>query len=412
MEDFQNLETPIQEIKNSIQQVENSMNGAAHDISEQEMNLDDLQKRMSAIFAQLGASMPQQIDEETIALNDVLNTKIFELKDKTEADKAYDLNKTDVLIACLAGGIAILVDFFIVKIPKNMNIHGVKYEGSPLTKLIKKIGIDEEGKEATWIKVLEKWFHVAYDKSTSDNIPGMYPKNHRVYSLSHDPGIIGLIWGIKDIVCGTFSYIDKSGVLHIEKIASTDFSKIFSAPVLWLGHIISDIFTKQGIPIPGTCVLRTLQVGSFGEKNRTIGEIVEYMYVQGYDLRHLATMSTCKLAIDVIIKLYSYLISDKTLDKNSSPLFEKEYIRVRSEQKKRKLFLLAYAIATAGNIGKVAAYHGSPLAINTSIWIQFAKESISQVVICMNNSKPYLDAIENRHLIDESFDRLLQLSSI
>lgn len=52
-------------------------------------------------------------------------------------------------------------------------------------------------------------------------------KNHRVYSLGHDPSILGLIWGIKDIVSGTFSYIDKNGVLHIDKVIEPDLKRYF-----------------------------------------------------------------------------------------------------------------------------------------------------------------------------------------
>ena len=72
---------------------------------------------------------------------------------------------------------------------------------------------------------------------------------------------------------------------------------------------------------------------------------------------------------------------------------------------------VAYSIAVAGNIGKVAAYHGNPLAINAAIWYQFAREAISQIVIHTNDNKAYVNAIENRHLIDETFEQLLQSTS-
>ena len=187
-------------------------------------------------------------------------------------------------------------------------------------------------------------------------------------------------------------------------------NKLFYAPVLWLGHIISDMFTKQGIPIPGTSVLRMLKVGSFGEKDRTISELVTYMYEKGYDLRHLATMSTCRLVIDVVINIYYFLVfKQKTVP--SQPLFERDYVRVKNAQKKSKISLTAYSIAVAGNIGKVAAYQGSPFAINAAIWYQFAREAITQFVIYMNDGKYAIEAIENRHLIDETFERLLKQSN-
>ena len=410
MDDFHLLSKDTKKINNEIDIVSRDSSELAQANSEQRLELDDLETRLSSLFTQIGESMPEiQTDEYIAEINDFL---FLDSTQKTKADKALDLNKVDILVACIAGGIAVLVDFLIVKVPKGMNFsnNGKSYnhDGSPLTNILRKIGVDENGNEAKWIQTLEKWFHV--NKSTGEKGSGMYPKNHRVFSLAHDPSIIGLIWGIRDIVCGTFSYIDKSGILHIEKVAPADISKIFYAPVLWLGHIISDIFTSQGIPIPGTCILRMLQIGNFGNKDRTIGEIVEYMYVQGYDLRHLATMSTCRLVIDVVIKLYCFLIAEKK-PAQTLPLCEQEYIRVKNEEKKRKLMFVAYSIAVAGNIGKVAAYHGNPLAINAAIWYQFAREAISQIVIHTNDNKAYVNAIENRHLIDETFEQLLQSTS-
>ena len=412
MDDFHSLSKKTEKISEKIDVVRCNSSELVQANSEQRLELDNLEARLSSLFTHLGDSMPEiQVDE---CISEINNNLFICSTYKTDTDKALDLNKVDVLVACIAGGLAVLVDFFIVKVPKGMNFNnnGKNYhhEGSPLTNLLRKIGVDENGNEAKWIQTLETWFHVNYDKSTGKKGSGMYPKNHRVFSLAHDPSIFGLIWGIRDIVCGTFSYIDKSGILHIEKVAPADLSKIFYAPILWLGHIISDIFTSQGIPIPGTCILRTLRIGSLGDKDRTIGEIVEYMYVQGYDLRHLVTMSTCRLVIDVVIKLYCFLIAEKKPD-YTLPLCEQEYIRVKNEEKKRKLMFLAYSIAVAGNIGKVAAYQGNPLAINAAIWYQFAREAISQIVIHTNDNKPYMDAIENRHMIDETFEQLLHSTS-
>lgn len=412
MEDFHNLSKPIHDFQDEIMELESACSDTTKDVSEQDDALRSMQERLSALFSTIGVPIPLSSENDSTMLTDInhsINKALFELKDKTAGDSSFDLNKVDVLMACLAGGIAVLADFIIVRIPKGMKIGDTDYKGSPLTAMLKKIGVDENGNEAKWVRTLEKWFHVDYDKSISDNIPGMYPKNHRAYSLAHDSGIIGLIWGIKDIICGTFSYIDKAGVLHIDKVAPADMKKILYAPMLWLGHIISDMFTKQGIPIPGTCVLRTLKIGSIGKKNRTIGDIVEYMYVQGYDIRHLASTAICNMAIEIVIKIYMFFIATP-VDKSTAPLFEQEYIRVQNEKKKRKLLFLAYSIAVAGNIGKVAAYQGSPLAINVSIWCQFAKEAISQVVINTNESNLYINAIENRHAIDKNFDSLFESS--
>lgn len=131
------------------------------------------------------------------------------------------------------------------------------------------------------------------------------------------------------------------------------------------------------------------------------------MYEKGYDLRHLATMSTCRLVIDVVVKIYYYLVIKQNVNVNL-PLFEKEYRRVKEEQKKKKIMFAAYSIAVAGNVAKIAAYQGSPFAINTALWYQFVREAITQANIYMDDGKYSIEAIENRHLIDKRFEQLLK----
>lgn len=414
MDDFHNLSCKIAEIPEDISCIKEQSSELLDSTNEDKDRLQSLTDRVKTLLEKTGQDSSnldlsigviQQINSE-------IDEALFSMSNKTDSDEALDLNKVDILIACIAGGLAVLVDFLIVKVPKSMDIklngQKVHHEGSPLTELLRKIGTTKDGKETKWIKSLEKWFHVNYDPSIKENIPGMYPNNHRVYSLGHDPSIIGLIWGIKDIVCGTFSYIDKNGVFRTDKVVPADARKLFYAPVLWLGHIISDVFTKQGIPIPGTAVLRMIKIGSWGEKDRTVSELVTYMYEKGYDLRHLATMSACRLTIDIIINIYYFLVIKQTINPKE-PLFEKEYIRVKNEQKKKKMMFTAYSIAVAGNIGKIAAYQGNPFAINTDIWYQFAREAITQLIIYTDDGKKHIEAIENRHLIDETFERLLKL---
>ena len=124
-------------------------------------------------------------------------------------------------------------------------------EGSPLTGLFRNIGIDENGKASKWVETLEKWFKVGYDKSIDPNVLGLNPRSHRLHSLAHDPSLLGLVFAIKDTITGTFTCIDRNGCFIVEKIADTDFAKLLTVPILWLGHLLSDVFTKMGIPIPG-----------------------------------------------------------------------------------------------------------------------------------------------------------------
>lgn len=417
MEDFHKLSTSIKYIKKEQEDEDVNIQCLTDKLKENRSSLDALIKRIDNLYKAAGFS--QDINFQRSGNNTILEEIDIQLHiyfpndEKTEADKAYDLNQVDVLVACLAGGIATLVDYLMVKTPKNIKIDTVDgrktIEGSPLTKLLKQIGFDSDNRKEKWVICLEKWFPVNYDASTSEHIKGMYSRNHRIFNLGHDPSVMGLIWGIKDIVCGTFSYIDKDGFLHIDKVNEADVKRLFYAPFLWLGHLLSDVFTKAGLPIPGGCMLRTLRFGSFGEKDRVVGEIIEYMYITGYDLRHLATASICNVVIELVIKTYMFLVGDIKI-KNNAVLFEREYNKVKNNHKKHKLLMISYSIAVCGNITKVATYQGAPNAINIPIWYSFVKETMTQFALLSKDSNNTIETIENRNLIDERLEYLIRLS--
>ncbi|MFR9504033.1 MAG: hypothetical protein SNH73_06260 [Rikenellaceae bacterium] len=410
MDDFHKLSKPIEELSRQQESINDTLNALTSQEESSTNSLEALKDRVNAIMHTIGAG--HEIDwSEEAPYHATTKERIHPLNaDKTDADRAYEMNRADVLVACLAGGLAVIIDFIVVKTPKSVKLgagdESKIISGSSLTAYLKRFGMSENNKEAKWIRSLEKWFKVNYDQSYLDGIKGMFPKNHRAYSLGHEPSIMGLIWGIKDLICNTSSFIDKDGVLRIVKTADTTLQQKMFAPILWLGHIFSDIFTKAGLPIPGNSILRLLQVGSFGEKERTIGQIAEYMYLSGYDARHLLTASTSNAAIELVIRIYLFFISDTTKIE-SEILFEKEYHRIMSNRKRHNLLMTAYSVAATGNIAKVAAYSGSPNAINIPIWYSFAKEAVTKFVIVGSDSNFYIHAIENRDLIEERFNQLL-----
>lgn len=206
--------------------------------------------------------------------------------------------------------------------------------------------------------------------------------------------------GVKDIISSTFSSVDQNGILHIEKISETNYLRLFYAPILWLGHIISDVFTTMGVPIPGNSFLRLLQFGSFGEKERTIAQISEYMFLNGYDLRHFATMSISNAVIWLITSIY-FILTRPNVSTNII-LAENEYKKIKFNQKQHSVSYIAYSVAVCGNIAKVAIFQGNPNAINASIWLKFIKESIRNIEMIIRDQSGE-KAIENRHVIDENF---------
>lgn len=408
--DLLNLDKEKEKLEQAYSELEKNKDELAERQLENSQRLDDLFNKVNAIRENLGLEQLEYNNDTTTSDLDMCIESIFPFNDKKNiSDNSMKMQPMDYIVAALSGGLAAVIDIFLVKIPKDTiivrNGERLLQEGGYLTEILRSIGLDENGKASQWITTLENHFKVPYDKSVDPDIIGLNPRSHRLHSLAHDPSIAGLIWGIKDIVSGTFSCIDKNGCLVVEKVTEAGFEKLFTAPILWLGHLLSDVFTKMGIPIPGWSYLQLLQFGSLGEKQRTIAEVARYMYLEGYDLRHLVSMTTTNAVIELIVRLYYHLVCKKRPD-DFSLTAEKEYVEVKNKIKLHNMLFVAYSVASCGNIAKLCVYQGNPTAFNLPLWLGMIKESVTQVVIANRNTKSYEEAIENRHIIDESFKQL------
>lgn len=415
---FVDISDSLDNVSSNIDSVSNEALSIEDDIHSESAGLDDLEARLAALQEKMGITVESnaeacncEAEAALIELNGYIDSQIG-INMKTEGDKIYELQKCDYLVSTIAGGLAVAVDFLVVKTPKNVTLgkgkDATKVEGSPLTGFLRTLGHDSDDNKWKWIEWLEKHCKVPYDKSIDPLVKGLCPSSHRLHSAAHDPSPAGLLWAIKDLVCGTFTTIDEKGVLRVEKIGEGEgLIGLLVAPVIWLGHIISDVFTSAGIPIPGWTYLQMLQFGSFGEKKRTIADLSRYMYYYGYDLRHLVTMSTTKVIIQFVVRLYHFLINVHPEEMTQQvPLCEKEYGKVKNNIKLHRMLFVSYSIAAAGNIAKIATYQGNPLSINIVIWHDFIKEAITQAKITKRMTKEFEESIELRHIIDEQFEML------
>ncbi len=408
--DFVNFDKENEQLKQDSAEFVEDMNQLSGNQTACSQKLDKLLDEVNKLRESIGMQK-LEFKEETIVsdLNMCVEQAFPIHKIKTVSDRELKMQPMDYIVAALSGGLAAIIDVFLIKIPKDAvivrNGESIFQDGSSLTGMLRGIGIDENGKASKWVTVLEKWFKVPYDKSIDSDIAGLMPKTHRLHSLAHDPSIAGLVWGIKDIVAGTFTCIDKNGCLVVEKVAEANFMKLFTAPILWLGHLLSDVFTRMGLPIPGWSYLQLLQFGSFGEKQRTIAEVARYMYLEGYDLRHLVSMSSTNAVIELIVRLYYHLVCKKRSDKFVLTA-EKEYVEVKNKIKLHNMLFVSYSVASCGNIAKICAYQGNPTAFNLPLWLGMIKESVTQITILKRNSKEHEKTIENRHIIDENFEKL------
>lgn len=409
---YDKMESLANKVEDSISTVTDGLQSI--DKEEDSIRISLLTDRVSRLYEQVGIRLPDAEETPMIKAADAsAETSDIHIKAVSFPD---ELSNADIVMTCLAGGFAVLVDFIVVKIPKSVNIvrggNSIPQAGSPLTGYLRSIGFDSNGKTSAWVKTLEKYFKVPFDKSIIAGEKGFTPCSHRMYSLAHDPSPSGFLWAIKDMVCGTTSYIDKSGVLKSIPTHHVSNPGKLLCPIIWIGHIISDIFTKAGIPIPGTSLLRTLQFGSFGEKKRTLGMVVEYMYLEGYDLRHLATMTTVNAAIETILRIYH------VLTREYSGQFGVPGALIAAQKsmyahRLSKMRIGAYAIAATGNLAKFGTYQWNPLALNLPVWEELLRSSITEYKRSCGTESQYLKAVKNREEINRTFDELEQrLNSI
>lgn len=302
-----------------------------------------------------------------------------------EADLSWDA--TDYLFVFGSGILAALTDLLLVRIPKTMGPgqYGGQ-EGSPLTEWLKRYDTrpgQSEGWFAEWARELEKRCKTPYDRQHAVlddelvKIPGMGGRTHRFQSLGHDP-VLGFVFGVLDILRGTitgFSYD------HLEGTHGFSSGQVFSplppagmkermvrlieAILKHIGHLISDVATPMGLSAPLMTLLQGINAGSFGKKNRTVGEVARWMYLEGYDLRHFVVAGITPAVIEITLRAYLML---RHYSENGETKF-----RLAASPKYRSMLLTAHGVAAAANAGKVTLCQGNPLAINQAEWMAFLR---------------------------------------
>lgn len=304
------------------------------------------------------------------------------IKSEQYKDK-YKWEKIDYLMVGLAGFLGALTEILIVKIPKDMNVGIYKGQsGSEVTKFLKILEFPK------WVQDwLENFAKVSYDNTGGST--------HRIDTPGHDP-ILGLVFGVVDILLGNATTV-KNGNIDITKV--TQNTNIIEAIIKQLVHLISDVATNKGLPVPFASVFRMIDIGEFKRANgktSTVSDMARWMYYHGYDLRHFATMSITPAVIEIIIRAY-IMIRHYIEGKDDN-------IKIKNNPKYRSMLLSSHAIASATNAGKVVLSQGNPLAINYAQWLALLRYLLPSMKYWLfdneNLKLEFLDGI-NDNLWDE-----------
>ena len=332
-----------------------------------------------------------------------LNDTIDELSNpKLRGD--FELSGNDIIVAIIAGIVASVIDIVFVGTLEVVKIYkgGENFDGSILTAALRKVGTGDDG-----LSRMLKWLSckctVPYDLSAQKDV--VIPNNHRLMNPGHDP-LFGLLFAVADILLGTATVIDNDGHLRII-IRSKEYppQEKYLAVIFYLGHLVSDICTARGLPIPGFFMT---QFFTNGNDDRSIARIAEEMYQDGYDLRHLASMSTPVFVKNTIIDTYIRILKNDNI-RSFGTIAEKEIRNNMQIAYKYRMRLVSDAVCCGGNALKffLPPTTGNITALNLPEWISVIKNILSEMKYQIRD-KSVEQAIFNREIISDNWRKLLQ----
>lgn len=304
----------------------------------------------------------------------------------------------DYAVVGLSVIVAILTDYFLVAVPpknttitingikkqiyQNQTYQGKEYNGSPITKFLlknKNEVMNAKKGDSNILRILkihqrklENFAKVPFDPSIHEQVKGLNPRTHRIQSFGHDP-LFGIIFGVRDIMTGKFTAIGRDSKIQIidmsDKISPE--KNPFMALVKWICHILSDIPTTKGIPVPGLSILQCVKAESpFSVETNgaklSFNDLARWMYVNGYTIDHFITMSIVPLIIELFIGVY-YTVSNFDLLHRIENYNRKEDVKLQS------MLALAHTLTMGGNISKMAFMSWNPTAFNLAECMQMVR---------------------------------------
>ena len=283
-----------------------------------------------------------------------------------------DLDAADISISIAAGLVAALIDVLVVRIPQDSQwwTQGDGTDtGSTLTAWFRDHAMDGDN-------ALSGGAKTAYDRVATlpEPVVGLSGRTHRVQTLGHDP-LLGMVFGTLDIMGGTMTAVPRGGGLQIMDNGEP-LTNPFLALTKQIAHLLSDVFTHDGLPLPGWVGLATVKAGSFGPMDQSVGGIARSMYLNGYDSWHLLTMMTSVGALEAVLRSYWGL--RRRFDEEWETATDIQghvagSTGLTDHPRFAAMSLTAHGVATAANVGKIVFTDGNPLALNYAQWAAFLR---------------------------------------
>lgn len=176
---------------------------------------------------------------------------------------------------------------------------------------------------------------------------------------------------------GGMTYIDKAGAIRMASGVVEAERDPLAAIIYHLGHILSDAFTPRGLQPPAWGLLLKLQSLPTPFGSRSVAEIAQIIYRDGYDLRHFLAMGAVPATIETVLGSYfgvrCYCDSDFKCKLDRQVDLARGRYRSDSE-KYLAMSLLANAATAVLNRVRVGAQ--GPLGFNYPQWLNFCRQLV------------------------------------
>ena len=342
----------------------------------------------------------EQLPDVDISFNAEIDQAIVEIGGKARAFPP--MSTTEYIVSALAGTLSVIIDVLLVGTPEVVKIYrgGERFDGSTLTELIRKIKPEDGSETGAILKWLSEKCKVPYDISCKKGV--VTPDNHRLRGLAHDP-YLGLFFAIADIILGTTTCIDNNGGIRILPNYEASKTEKLLSVFYYIGHIVSDLFTARGLPIPGFFLT---QFFTGEDDSKSLAKVAESMYLDGYDTRHLASMSVPVVVKNLVVEAYCRMTKPEI--NGFLPIAEKELAEQANALKKEKMLFIANSVGVAGNIIKFVAPPSccNPCALNAAQWFAFIRSSIVMTKAACRD-RTVESVLEGRSRIQQEWERLL-----
>ena len=240
--------------------------------------------------------------------------------------------------------------------------------------------------------------------------PGFGGGFHRGLSKGHD--LLRFIEGILMFKNGQFE-----GIRYVDGVAHTVVSSVnqygnpyeqlslIDAICRYAQHMFGDLFSTCSLPFPGYSFL-------VESDNRQMRKFAANMYQNGFNCKNVITQGISTVLIEIIIRIYFSINSISKMKKDIDIAEDysnwdaiKEFVKPDNQEKLNEMLLVAHAIVTAVNIGKVVIKK-SPWEINITEIISVIKYGIRVVNANMARNSEYAKLIRNAKELHENWEKL------